>query len=363
MPKKSVSPTTQWKKVEKQATQVLGKGSAGRYPEDLEPRVVPFASAPDVAPLLPPEYVEFIEALGYRWLSTSESTLGFLPPRWRVSLSQQTGVPDRSWIEVRAEREAGTHPYSFVMFAARDLEDVNGFAFGKGTQGDGLVVWSVEESLPVDELGSFSHWLAEELDSMAASLADVEEGATSQEPPDLENASLPTAKKKAPAAAKAKGAFALFDTFPRDSKELLFNGRKLGELPPVIGEFTELQSLWVRTTGIQQVPPELGRLTKLKKLDLSFNPLLVELPPELGNLESLESLDLRQTGVKTLPDSLERLRGLKYLDLQSTPLTTVPPVLFRMPWLRALDLYSTTLPPQEIEQLRRALPECKLGLN
>ncbi|AKF84807.1 hypothetical protein MFUL124B02_04730 [Myxococcus fulvus 124B02] len=363
MPKKSVSPTTQWKKVEKQATQVLGKGSAGRYQEDLEPRVVPFSAVPDVAPLLPAEYVEFIEALGYRWLSTSESTLGFLPPRWRVSLSQQTGVPDRSWDEVRAEREAGTHTYAFVMFAARDLEDVNGFAFGRGTQGDGLVVWSVEESLPVEELGPFSTWLAEELDSMAESLQGAEEGATGQEPPDLAHASLPAVGKKKAPAAKAKGAFALFDRFPRDSKELLFNGRKLGELPPVIGEFTELESLWVRTTGISHVPPELGRLKKLKKLDLSFNPALAELPAELGNLESLESLDLRQTGVKTLPDSLERLRHLKYLDLQSTPLTTVPPVLFRMPWLRALDLYSTTLPPQELEKLRLALPECKLGLN
>ncbi|MFY1827638.1 leucine-rich repeat domain-containing protein [Myxococcus fulvus] len=362
MPKKSVSPPTQWKKVEKQATKVLGKGSAGRYPEDLEPRVVPFSAAPDVAPLLPAEYVEFIGALGYRWLSTSESTLGFLPPRWRVSLSQQTGVPDRRWNEVRAEREAGTHTYSFVMFAARDLDDVNGFAFGQGTQGDGLVVWSVEESLPVEELGPFSAWLTEELGSMAESLEGAEEGATSLEPPDLESASLPSAKKKVPAA-KAKGAFALFDRFPRDAKELLFNGRKLGALPPVIGEFTELESLWVRTTGLQQVPPELGRLTKLKRLDLSFNPSLVEIPPELGNLESLESLDLRQTGVKTLPDSLERLRRLLYLDLQSTPLTTVPPVLFRMPWLRALDLYSTTLPPQELEQLQRALPECKLGVN
>jgi hypothetical protein len=358
MPKKSVSPTTQWKKVEKQATQVLGRGAVGRYAEDLEPRVVPFSAVPDIASLLPAEYVEFIEALGYRWLSTSESTLGFLPPRWRVSLSQQTGVPDRNWSEVRAEREAGTHTYAFVMFAARDLEDVNGFAFGQGTQGDGLVVWSVEESLPVDELGPFSAWLAEELGSMAESLQGAEEGATSQEPPDLAQASLPKA-----AASKAKGAFALFDRFPRDSKELLFNGRKLGELPPVIGEFTELESLWVRTTGIQQVPPELGRLTKLKKLDLSFNPALAQLPPELGNLESLESLNLRQTGVTTLPDSLERLRRLTFLDLQSTPLTTVPPVLFRMPWLRTLDLYSTTLPPQELEQLRLALPECKLGLS
>ncbi|MFY2558344.1 leucine-rich repeat domain-containing protein [Corallococcus terminator] len=364
MPKKTVSLATQWKRVEKQAIQVLGKGAAGRYPEDLEPRVVPFSTAFDAAPLLPPDYVEFVKTLGYRWLSHDASTLGFLPPRWQVGLSQQTGVPDRTWDEVRAEREAGTHTYAFVMFASRDIDDVNGFAFGKSTTEDALVVWSVEDSLPVDELGPFSSWLAQELDEMAEALDGTGEGADSVEPPDLEGASLPVSvKAKAKAPAKAKGPADLFDKFPRDSKELLFNGRKLGELPSVIGEFTELESLWVRTTGIKQVPPELGRLSKLKRLDLSFNPELTELPPELGDLESLESLDLNRTGLMTLPDALERLRRLKFLDLQSTPMTTVPPVLFRMPWLRTLSLYWTTLPPAELEQLRRALPECKLGLS
>src|SRR5690242_18832316 len=122
MPKKPVSLVTQWKRVEKLAIQALGKGAAGTYPEALEPRVVPYSTAFDPAPLLPPEYVEFVKALGYRWLSLESSTLGFLPPRWQVGLSQQLGVPDQAWSAVRAEREAGTHAYRFVMFASRDLD-------------------------------------------------------------------------------------------------------------------------------------------------------------------------------------------------------------------------------------------------
>ncbi|ATB48232.1 leucine-rich repeat domain-containing protein [Corallococcus macrosporus] len=362
MPRKPVSPVTQWKRVEKQATQALGKGAAGAYPEALEPRVVPYAAAFDAAPLLPPEYVEFVKALGYRWLAGRSSALGFLPPRWRASLSQQMGVPDREWNEVRAEREAGTHTYAFVMFAARDLDDVNGFAFGPGEDGAAQAVWSVEDSLPVERLGTFPEWLAGKLAELSEGLDDAQEGDTSVEPPDLEGASLPI-QVKVKAAAKKKGPEALFDAFPRDSKELLFNGRKLGALPALIGEFTELESLWVRTTGIKQVPPELGRLSKLKKLDLSFNPELTELPAELGDLASLESLNLNRTGVTTLPDPLERLTRLTFLDLQSTPLKALPPVLFRMPWLRTVDLYWTTLPPEEVERLRQALPECKVGVN
>ncbi len=362
MSKKTVSLATLWKRVEKKAVQALGKGAAGKYPEALEPRVMPFSKGFDPSPLLPAEYLELVQAVGYRWMTGASSTLALLPPRWQVGLSLQTGVPDRKWEEVRTEREAGTHAYAFVMFAAHDIEDVNGFAFGKSADGDALVVWAVEDSLPVDELGPFSTWLAEALEALSASLDETEAGATSMEPPDLAGASLPL-KAKSKAFAASKSPAALFEKFPRDSKELLFNGRKLGELPAVIGEFTELESLWVRTTGIKQVPPELGRLFKLKKLDLSFNPELTELPTEIGDLASLESINLNRTGLTMLPDSLERLRRLTFVDLQSTPLKALPPVLFRMPWLRTLDLYGTTLPPEDIERFRRAVPGCQVGVS
>ncbi|QDE83662.1 hypothetical protein BHS07_20020 [Myxococcus xanthus] len=69
----------------------------------------------------------------------------------------------------------------------------------------------------MDGLGTFSSWLEEEL----AALTEA-----------LEGASLSI---KATAPAKAKGPAALFDKFPRDSKALLFNGRKLGELPALRG--------------------------------------------------------------------------------------------------------------------------------
>ncbi|MCY1083360.1 leucine-rich repeat domain-containing protein [Archangium lansingense] len=355
---KKTAPATAWKRLEKAAIQKLGKHSAGRYTAELEPRVMPFASAFDPGPLLPPEYVQFIKALGYRWVSTGASALAFLPPRWMVSLAQQMGEPDRTWETVRAEREAGTHAYRFVMFASRDLNDVNGFCFGKSEDSDELVVWNVEDSLPESELGPFSTWIAEELGALEAALEETEEDAEPDEPLGLEGESLPMKNKSGKA-----GPAAVLDAFPRTAKEILLNGRKLGELPSMIGEFTELESLWLRTTGLQQLPRELGLLGKLKKLDVSFNPALTALPPELGQLQSLESLNLNRTGLSTLPDELEQLRRLTFLDLQATALKTLPPVLFRMPWLRTLDLYWTTIPPEEIEQLRRALPDCKVGVS
>ena len=58
-----------------------------------EPRVLPFSTCFDPAPLLPPEYVAFVKALGYRWLSHTSSTLGFLPPRWQVGGSAASAGP------------------------------------------------------------------------------------------------------------------------------------------------------------------------------------------------------------------------------------------------------------------------------
>ncbi|WPB73760.1 leucine-rich repeat domain-containing protein [Archangium violaceum] len=356
---KKTVPATAWKRLEKAAVQKLGKHAAGRYAAELEPRVMPFASTFDPAPLLPPEYVQFVKALGYRWMSTGMSALGFLPPRWMLGLSQQMGEPGRKWETVRAEREAGTHAYQFVMFASRDIDDVNGFCFGRSENGDQLVVWNVEDSVPESELGPFSTWIAEELGALEAALAETDEGAEPDEPLGLEGESLPVKKGKSSRAGPA----AVLDAFPRTAKEILLNGRKLGELPTMIGEFTELESLWLRTTGLQQLPRELGLLGKLKKLDVSFNPALTALPPELGQLQALESLNLNRTGLTTLPDEMEQLRRLTFLDLQATELKTLPPVLFRMPWLRTLDLYWTTIPAEEIEQLRRALPDCKVGVS
>jgi len=153
----------EWKRLEKQFSKALGKSSIGAYPAELEPRAMSFEHAFEPSPLLPPDYLQFVKELGYRWVNTGDTALGFLPPRWRLNLSQQMGEPGRPWDVVRSEREAGTHTYGFVMFASRDINDVNGYCFGKSEAGDELVVWNVEDSLPESELGPFSSWLEEEM--------------------------------------------------------------------------------------------------------------------------------------------------------------------------------------------------------
>ena len=50
------------------------------------------------------------------------------------------------------------------------------------------------------------------------------------------------------------------------------------------GNVTELS---LRRNGLAgEIPPELGKLTKLRRLDLAYNRLTGPVPPELGNLKS-----------------------------------------------------------------------------
>ena len=68
----------------------------------------------------------------------------------------------------------------------------------------------------------------------------------------------------------------------------------------------------------QRIPPELGGLTNLHRLDLSGNHLTGQIPSQLANLANLEHLDLsdnRLTG--QIPSEIGNLANLKYLDLTS----------------------------------------------
>ena len=75
------------------------------------------------------------------------------------------------------------------------------------------------------------------------------------------------------------------------------------------------------------IPAEMGDLTKMKVLDLSFNQLTGPIPAELGDLSNLEFLDLganRLTG--PIPAELSNLANLSELQLLGNQLTGCVPV-------------------------------------
>lgn len=90
------------------------------------------------------------------------------------------------------------------------------------------------------------------------------------------------------------------------------------------------------------LPPELGNLTNLQCLWLEDNQLTGLIPPEIGNLSQLEELWLNSnilTG--SIPSAFRYLSNLTKLDLSSNQLTSIPPELVDYPIL-GLSIFQTT---------------------
>ncbi len=72
------------------------------------------------------------------------------------------------------------------------------------------------------------------------------------------------------------------------------------------------------------MPPEIGRLSALKRLDLHNNQL-TSLPPEIGLLSTLTVLDLTNNQLTSVPPEIGKLNALKELYLQGNPGLGLPP--------------------------------------
>lgn len=115
---------------------------------------------------------------------------------------------------------------------------------------------------------------------------------------------------------------AVFD-HPDDVTGLNFENRGLAELPPGIGRMTRLEKLRLSRNELRELPAWVGDLSNLTHLGLANNKL-ESLPESLGRLDRLESLWLFQNPLARLPDSLGRLAGLEILSAGRTALTEFP---------------------------------------
>ncbi|XP_057839184.2 leucine-rich repeat receptor protein kinase HPCA1 [Cryptomeria japonica] len=102
-----------------------------------------------------------------------------------------------------------------------------------------------------------------------------------------------------------------------------------GELPPEIGSLTALQSLDLSyNTGLTgQIPSSLGNLGRLFELLLIGCSLSGRIPAELGNLQRLKTLDLNTNKLGgTIPAELGNLSRLYWFDISSNNIRGTLPV-------------------------------------
>lgn len=104
----------------------------------------------------------------------------------------------------------------------------------------------------------------------------------------------------------------------------LYDNSLTGEIPAELGKLADLEALNLSGNDLSgPIPAELGNLTNMDELHLSNNGLTGEIPAELGNLTRLRDIYLSGNDLTgCIPQALEDMRVVGYNDLGSLDLDT-----------------------------------------
>jgi len=108
---------------------------------------------------------------------------------------------------------------------------------------------------------------------------------------------------------------------------LISNRKMWGPIPREIGNLVNMMDINLADNALSgPLPREIGNLSKLTRLALYHNKLTGPLPPEIGNLVNLEFLDLDYNSFSgRLPLSVSKLTKLLYFCLQGNKVEHIDP--------------------------------------
>lgn len=129
----------------------------------------------------------------------------------------------------------------------------------------------------------------------------------------------------------------------------------LNEVPTSITDMTQLRHLYLNNNNItlnEEARGRLGKLTQLRVLNLSNNPLGI--PPDITDMFFLDTLLLRNTGIEQWPPGAS-VQELDNLHLQGNRITTVPDELFNTEWMELTNartlLHDNPLSAETLQQI------------
>ena len=142
-----------------------------------------------------------------------------------------------------------------------------------------------------------------------------------------------------------------------------WKGNQLSTLPESIVQLSNLQSLNLRNNSLSTLPESIVQLSNLQSLDLSNN-LLSTLPESIVQLSNLQSLNLRNNSLSTLPESIVQLTNLQSLDLRNNELNTLLVEIGQLSNLTYFDISFNLLKklPETVVRLRN-LREFSCAVN
>jgi len=94
---------------------------------------------------------------------------------------------------------------------------------------------------------------------------------------------------------------------------------------------------------------------------INFGKTLTSLPAAIANFPNLKILAVYNNGISSLPASVSTLTSLSSLQVQENPINTLHPTIASLKSLKELGLEETKLTENEINQIQKLLPECKIS--
>ncbi len=127
-----------------------------------------------------------------------------------------------------------------------------------------------------------------------------------------------------------------------DITTLIIASKGLTNLPPEIGQLTNLNAMTLINNRLEALPSEMGQLTNLTDLFLSAN-MLKSLPPEMGQLINLSTLGISGNLLESMPKEIGQLTNLAVLGLNHNRLESLPPEMGQLTNLQRLYLKSNNI--------------------
>ena len=150
--------------------------------------------------------------------------------------------------------------------------------------------------------------------------------------------------------------------------ELIMFDELTGTVPPEIGNLTNLVKLQLGISALTgELPGEIGNLSKLEILDIGPNFMTGPIPPEIGRLTNLHTLTITWTEISgEIPSTLGNLNNLQELYLSSNRLSgEFPDALKSLENLEVLDLHHNRLTgclPDELAEVEPRYSDPNPGL-
>jgi Leucine-rich repeat (LRR) protein len=112
-------------------------------------------------------------------------------------------------------------------------------------------------------------------------------------------------------------------------------------LPDLFKQLACIRSLNLSESSIKEIPNEVGKLIRLRHLNLASCMVLESLPETMCDLCNLQSLDVTWCGsLKDLPNAIGKLIKLRHLRIDGSGVAFIPKGIERITCLRTLDRFT-----------------------